>query len=552
MDGESPSAALAEASKTSGDAAPAIVMLSLTRQVGSALIARGNGASLTAAVVAAAEELHSRAFAGDLASGRLKLDVAIQQGELEQIDGRGRARLDPSLDGLWLARHDLLFLPGEMSSRRLLNESNDPQTPRVQEYLKHSGRQPLELDENPAPVDAVYRRVMFHSVMEGPDGQPIVMYRGNPLEPDVSPDGLLRAAHNGGDYLLRHLLADATFGYSYEPQLDEYAKGYNLLRHAGTCYALLELQLVLDREQPQASEQPYAEGARRALEQLLATHVQGPKPEDAATDFEAIVSPGEQAKLGGAALAVLALLRYEEVTGDGQFRPHVEKLAKFMVFQQEESGSFASKYHYGEPDAKPFVSIYYPGEAILSLARLAKVDPAGPWLETARKGADWLIDVRDAGKKVSDLPHDHWLLMALDELDQLTADERYAAHATKIAEAIITAQRLSAPYPDWVGTFYTPPRSTPAATRAEALVAMSRLARRTGRDDKPYINALRRMAAFQLRCQITPENALYLPAPQRALGGFRRGLTDWEVRIDYVQHNMSALLGLRSLELEGS
>ena len=58
-----------------------------------------------------------------------------------------------------------------------------------------------------------------------------------------------------------------------------------------------------------------------------------------------------------------------------------------------------------------------------------------------------------------------------------------------------------------------------------------------------------RMAAFQRRCQLTPENALYLPRPDRALGGFRRSLTHWEVRIDYVQHNLSALLGLRSILL---
>ncbi len=37
---------------------------------------------------------------------------------------------------------------------------------------------------------------------------------------------------------------------------------------------------------------------------------------------------------------------------------------------------------------------------------------------------------------------------------------------------------------------------------------------------------------------------MHFDAPQRALGAFHRSLTNDEIRIDYVQHNISALLGL--------
>jgi hypothetical protein len=76
---------------------------------------------------------------------------------------------------------------------------------------------------------------------------------------------------------------------------------------------------------------------------------------------------------------------------------------------------------------------------------------------------------------------------------------------------------------------------------------MHRLALRTGGETRPYLAALMRMAAFQRRCQLRSENALYLPRPNRAIGGFRRSLDTWEIRIDYVQHNLSALLGLRNI-----
>ena len=58
--------------------------------------------------------------------------------------------------------------------------------------------------------------------------------------------------------------------------------------------------------------------------------------------------------------------------------------------------------------------------------------------------------------------------------------------------------------------------------------------------------------SFQLQTQFRPESVLYLKDPERSLGGFHRSLTNFEIRIDYVQHNISALLALyRILEAEG-
>jgi uncharacterized protein YyaL (SSP411 family) len=382
------------------------------------------------------------------------------------------------------------------------------------------------------------------SWIEGPGGEPRELYRGNPA-PSVDPAALLAAARAGGEYLLRHQKADGSFGYSYRPRLDGYSAAYNELRHAGTCYALFELGSA-------TGDVRYRRAAERGMEWLAAGFVRPPRAEDAAAGFETVVSSGEEAKLGGAALAALALLKGQAVSGDASRLPQARRFALFLLHQQEESGRFASKYFYGAADPQPFESIYYPGEAILALARLARVDPDPRWLEAARRGADWLIEVRDRAKATADLPHDHWLLMTLDELHPATGDRRYLVQAQRIAEAILGASRRDAPHPDWIGTVYTPPRSTPVATRSEALVAMHRLAARNGLDPRPYRQALLSAAAFQLRCQLVPENVLYLPRPDRALGGFRRSLTEGEVRIDYVQHNLSALLGLHEILQGGS
>lgn len=517
-------------------------LVSLSRSDRTALVAQAEGPGAAQAVAAAAGEIARRATAEEVRRGRLKVDLLIWSSEVERFDDEGRSRVDRSLEGLLLPGESLLLLPGELLSRRLTRSDGDLQSRRLRRYLVEGGRQPRALPGNPGKAGSPYRRLGFASFIEGPQGRAVELYRGNPLEPDLSPEALLAAAREGGEYLLRHQRPDGTFGYSYRPKRDEYDSGYNLLRHAGSCYALVELAQA-------TGDDRYLEAARRGLAALL-THARPPRPADSETDFLAIVSPGEEAKLGGGALTVLALVQYQRAAGDDRWLPQARSLARFLLAQQDPDGHFRSKYFYGTPDPKPFDSIYYPGEAILALTRLYRIDPHPEWLAAAQRGADWLIEVRDAGKPTPALPHDHWLSMGLDELHALTGLERYPAHARRIAEAILQAQRRTARYPDWVGSFYTPPRSTPTATRAEALVAVHRLAARLGDDPSPYRQALVRMAAFQSRCQLTPASALYLPRPDLAVGGFRRSLTNWEVRIDYVQHNLSALLGLRSILLE--
>jgi len=521
-----------------------LAAVSVGRQDRPALVGWGAGASWIEALEFAAADVAAQ---GGAPGGALKVSLLLGSGPASTLDGKGRVTtIDRSLDGIWLPTAGVLFLPDEVLARRLVNSGGDLRPRRMRDYLAETGRSgSVPVDHAVRPGDP-YRLLRFASFSaDGPSFRRL--FRGNVLEPDFTASSLLAAARSGGDYLLRHQREDGSFQYVYEPKWDGDGKGYNLLRHAGSSYALAELT--------QASGDPrYLEGARRGLEWLLSLHVRETRPEDAArgASFRAVVSPGEEAKLGGSALAILALLKVGEASGDASVIAQARPLAEFIRFQQSADGHFASKYFYGEPDPEPFESIYYPGEAILALARLHRQDPDGGWLSVAARGADWLIDVRDAGKTIAELPHDHWLLMGLEELHNLTGDDRYFEHSTKIATAIVDAQRTQASddFRDWVGSFYDPPRSTPTATRAEGLLAAARLAEAKGLDADRYRAALARMTQFQLRCQLGPVSSMHLPRPDLAAGGFRRSLMNWQVRIDYVQHNVSALLGMRSLDLE--
>lgn len=280
------------------------VLVSLSRPEQTALVAEGRGTSPSDAMHAAIDGLKTRSSAEEYEAGRLKVDLITAVGPHETFDNRGRFEMVAARDGLLLegAGFDgqgVLLLPEELVSRRLVDEEGDLQRGRLERYLAEGGRQVSELSGNPGQAGMPVRRVTFDSFAEGDGGRATQLFWGNPRSPDLAPDFLLASARAGGDYLLRHQLANGDFDYIYLPRRDETGDGYNLLRHAGTCYALLELYGA-------TRDGRYLTSARRGIEALL-TRARGPRPDDSEADFETIVSPGEEAKLGGAALAILAM-----------------------------------------------------------------------------------------------------------------------------------------------------------------------------------------------------------------------------------------------------
>ena len=63
--------------------------------------------------------------------------------------------------------------------------------------------------------------------------------------------------------------------------------------------------------------------------------------------------------------------------------------------------------------------------------------------------------------------------------------------------------------------------------------------------------AARRNAQFQMRVQYTEENAQLFPRPERMIGAWGEDAAEPYVRIDFVQHNISALIGVWHLTEEG-
>ena len=540
-----PSTPVETPASLAADREPRMVFLTLSDGTtrGRMLRAAGRGASAVIRQLRKqVEELTATGFSARVARFDLVSEVRKRR-----TRPAGRLPSDRSLFGLAFERgSDLAFLADEVVADTLINSDQEL---RLRNVAKRpdaaSWRTRIDSLREAREIE-VFRFATTAWAASLADSEPVALVRGHRSFRDLDPEMLLRHAVLAGDYLARAVEPSGRFVYSYLPKTDRVKDKYNALRHCGTVYSMLELYAVTgDAELLAAAERAIGYLREHLIGRCTLT-VDGAEIETAC-----VVEDGE-VKLGGNALAIVALAQHAAATGEKRHLPLIDELGRWILATQAEDGEFLiHKQSHPEGVRSSFISGYYPGEALLALARRPEPDPA--WLDATARGARWLIEVRDGNVPTRDLNHDHWLLYALNEIHRQRPDPIFPSHAERITRAILDSQRRDPePHPDWVGSYYTPPRSTPTATRSEGLGAAYLMMQAADRHDlaAPLLEALELGVRFQLQTQFLPESCLYVDDPARVLGGFHRSLTNYEIRIDYVQHNISALLLLRRILLD--
>lgn len=515
-----------------------IVFITVSDSHDVATVALGRGQGMLAAVNDALKQLTARDW--EQPSVWFKLDVVTETISLPKVDLDYPLEHDRSFYGLaFRPELGLAFLPDELLVGELIEKNQAINLNAIVDYLKLRGRDVDVLRELYLPVDHPIFRFRTASYFWTKETGTIPLYRGHRIVEDFTNDDLLNASKRGGAYLTRAVQDDGKFVYHYNPATDEDADFYNIVRHAGSLYSMYELYEVTRDPQLLVA-------ADRACEYLLA---QAQPAEVDGTDVLCIVTDDEL-QLGSNALAAVALAKRIEATGQQDYAEELRKLVLWIAATQREDGEFGiHKQIFSERRTVPFVSEYYPGESLLTLTRMYRVDGDPKWLDAAEAGADWLINVRDADLEEAELIHDHWLLYALADLYSLRPKPLYLEHAKKLCRAMFAIQHLDPVEPDWHGGYYHPPRSTPVATRNEGLTAAYQILKQAGDEAMAaeVLQAIRRGMRFQLQTQYDPPSAMHVPDPQYLLGAFRGSLTDFTARNDFTQHNVSSMLRLLAI-----
>ena len=515
------------------DVEPRIVFLSASDGGRPATVTLGAGRGIARALGQASDRLRQAHRAS--APRWLALDVVTEVGRVQRVSWDQPIHMARGLDGLaFAAGSGVAFTAQELLGRRLVTRELEMKPERMAVWAKSriGVRDRAIFDyEGKTSVRTFASQTFFDSgtgVRE--------LFRGHVRARPVSDEMLRQAVITGAGYLAREVDVEGRFTYSYLAKQGRAKDSYNMVRHAGTVYSMFEAyELTGDAELLATAE--------RALAYMLEYIAPYGAPK---ADMAALAYNGK-IKLGGVALAALALATHARVTGTRTHLATAQRLCRYIAGNQRADGSFVHQRSSEDGRELPFVSQYYPEEALLGLASVYRLDRDPGWLDTAEAGARFLIEIRDRGVPTPRLTHDHWLLYALERLHLERANPLYLTHAMRIAEAITGAQRRTGLTEDQIGGYAdVEPRATPIATRNEGLMAAYRMARAVG----DLAMAAKILAAVELgnevvmAMRVNPSRALYLENPKRALGGVTRSYQNFEIRIDYVQHSISAWLAL--------
>lgn len=432
---------------------------------------------------------------------------------------------DRTLAGVVIDKLDQAWLPEESTRHDLVHRNGQVNYKRVKTVLS-------ERIANPHS-DKVW---VFTARSRYADaGQNCLLFRNHPFRPSIDVEKARTVAIKGAASLARHTPPSGRMNYEYDAATDDVSADYNIIRHAGSLWSMLEVY----KEYPTVQ-------LRQAIvnsTKYMKTQIQTFAPQY--PTMQVLRCEG-MAKLGANGLGLVALASAYRHGIDTTLLPTMQAMGRWILGTQTSQGELPMHAIVLEPmRLLAFKCEYYPGEAILGLVNLYKVDRDYRWLEAADRAARWLIEVRDGGKDYKELDRDHWLLYGLNALHRELPRPMFPAHARKLMKRILHEQHQGATIADWNGGWKTPPLSTSAGCMCEGLSAGYELLRDYDADAEELLTIRKSIEAGlanQLQYRFTPETSTYLRNPKRAHGGFHCSFNRWEVRIDYTQHSLTSFL----------
>jgi len=335
-------------------------------------------------------------------------------------------------------------------------------------------------------------------------------------------------------YLLRHIGEDGAAAYKFWPSRERFSGANNMIRQWMATEIMLRYLDDPSLAEPQRASllRNASFNADRYLTEL--------------EDGRLVVLFEGKAKLGAAAIAAMALDRAS--MADNGFVDRARALEGSVLSALRDNGRYRTFFVPADRDDN---QNFYPGEAQLMLARLYKRTKA-PEHRAAFDRAfayyrAWHLEPDN--RNPAFVP---WHTQACAIMWRLTGDDRYRTFIFETNDWLLELQDTDPVYPELQGRFYQhelrgfgPPHASSTAVYLEGLIDAWSIARDTGETERAarYLDAIRR--GFRSLDQLTvtaPEDLFYVAdkTAQRCLGGVRTTVYHNEIRIDNVQHALSA------------
>jgi AMMECR1 domain-containing protein/orotate phosphoribosyltransferase len=339
---------------------------------------------------------------------------------------------------------------------------------------------------------------------------------------DASPDDLIAlhiALHK--QYLLQHLRPDGKFYSRYQPFHNRLFEGLEAARQAYGAWVLARAHRVLGGSDLKDARDLVIDSLIRGL----------------STDEEDLWLRFHDETPSVAELSFL-LLALCELPAKDPGRSSMKSLAVKLWNCIEIPHGRVLTHQGADPSPEPFQD-YFPGQVLLALA--AACEQSATAIDRDRLNSSFRY-YRHRFRYKRHFGQVAWLLQAFARWWQITREEAFADFVFEIADWLLGYQQ------EETGAFINDHQSeTPGYTTAVYLEGVAAaLSVAAGVNENTRQEAYNRSFAagesFLNRLILQERDRSILPNPDFALGGLRQGLYYSEIRTDFVQHSLSALL----------
>ncbi|MGM0169314.1 hypothetical protein IGI39_003630 [Enterococcus sp. AZ135] len=343
------------------------------------------------------------------------------------------------------------------------------------------------------------------------------------------PTQIDHAIEYGEDFLYRQIKDSGQFIYGYYPTYDYELTGYNSVRHFSSVYALLEAQEYLGKtEELKHSEQALDWGVKHLLME-----------KDGAQYVQEQMRSGISIKLGAQALAILAMAKFQTITGDDKYQKIINQLIQGIDERfVNEAGETTHILNDQLEVKKKFNIIYYDGEAVFSILRGYAITKDERHLQLAKKLFDRFVEKR------YERYHDHWLSYATNEILLYLNEKKYYEFGLKNAfENMNFIEFRDTAYPTLLELLMAAIKMTDKVQETSYF----KQGEFTQFVSKIDFWRLRQVAIKRAEIEIEkgvmfPEMAMFMKNPDRIVHGFYTRHDKFRMRIDDQEHFLSGLI----------
>jgi len=366
-------------------------------------------------------------------------------------------------------------------------------------------------------------------IEEIPGGAVLDLYRGNVLLEKVDSAMMEQSFKAGGYWMLGVQQKNGRFKYRFDPVERTQDIAYSAVRQAAACWGLLWLY-------QRTGDEKFLYGAKKGIE-FLKLHLRRDNKRG-----ECYVESTKRPSLAATSVYLLCLTDLALVGEESFDEKTLKALGNFIVRLQKDDGNFyafADEIGAERQTRTPLRSV---GQATLALIHAYKLLGAEEaWLRATMKAADYAIEQINTAGEV-----DNWTSLALAELYALTGERKYADACIRMADNILPHQVSPGEVPDldFIGGFddAVPPLTLSAAIRIQCLATAWDLAPSLKVDRKKYADVILLAARFIMQQQFRSDNAYMADPTFTWAGGFHRSPTNFELRLDYTQNSIAALI----------